>query len=765
MNVTLYPNTSAPASGINFGVTSTVTNLSGGTVTYSDTQDPFVAEGTLTVGSSVELRGSYFFRATETTLISHVPVPVSEEGVDALTLRVAATEAQQTTMLSGSVILNAPTGVAATDTAHVQAKAAEAGRTKQLIWQPGTYEINDTILSGDAVTGYSWKGVRNERALFAGAYPAAYPATRIRFRPADATKPLVRMYSTTAPLSYFIGPFLHENILFDLGDANGLVFGVEDHANPTVLRPASPPAPANGTGQRYVQSPKFKGCAFTATYQDYVSAADGTLTRSGRQILSLTKAFEFTLDDCSFNGGDTQIRLFNCDRPRFSDLRMAYGGLPLDWEGSTFIVQYAMEGLQIEGWVATPWLIRNVQVAANKIRLENNNGAGLGTGRFTLPGVTAAVTQGSGALTFSAAMDNILLPNLSIIELDDGAGTKFRALVTAVAGTAVTVDTLGNWPPFTNAASSVVRIHGYGPIAQTAVAVQMQGIHVVPSINCPAFVYRPERSDFTIMGCGSPTGADGDVRSMVLGNVSPASGQLGGRMRFKGCSPKLMARPGTPFVEVDHYRDPYGAWGNSTLDIQSKSMPEGSLDDAAARVLRKWAWIPGQYDFITNTGTLNTPLVRVAGDPNTVQSIPAWWIRSDTGLLNLSDEGLPADPLAYIRLSFRVRSVAATGSIQVYFIGAGTGGGPGVVATLTSTWKTYQYIYAMPAQWTGVRTSATGVVFDRTASSDYYLAGCVVEELLPAAANPDTSGATLTALETEVNELKAALRTRGIIAP
>lgn len=32
------------------------------------------------------------------------------------------------------------------------------------------------------------------------------------------------------------------------------------------------------------------------------------------------------------------------------------------------------------------------------------------------------------------------------------------------------------------------------------------------------------------------------------------------------------------------------------------------------------------------------------------------------------------------------------------------------------------------------------------------------------AANPDTSGATLGELETEVNELKAALRTAGIIA-
>lgn len=33
------------------------------------------------------------------------------------------------------------------------------------------------------------------------------------------------------------------------------------------------------------------------------------------------------------------------------------------------------------------------------------------------------------------------------------------------------------------------------------------------------------------------------------------------------------------------------------------------------------------------------------------------------------------------------------------------------------------------------------------------------------AANPDTSGATLGQLETEVNQLKAVLRTFGLIAP
>ena len=41
----------------------------------------------------------------------------------------------------------------------------------------------------------------------------------------------------------------------------------------------------------------------------------------------------------------------------------------------------------------------------------------------------------------------------------------------------------------------------------------------------------------------------------------------------------------------------------------------------------------------------------------------------------------------------------------------------------------------------------------------------VPARLAPGAANPDTTGATLAALETEVNELKALLRAAGILTP
>ena len=89
MNVTIYPNTSSPAAGINFDEASVVKNIAGATLSYSDTGDPFIAEGTLAVGATVELHGSYFFRASETTLLSHVPLltGTTDERMEELALR------------------------------------------------------------------------------------------------------------------------------------------------------------------------------------------------------------------------------------------------------------------------------------------------------------------------------------------------------------------------------------------------------------------------------------------------------------------------------------------------------------------------------------------------------------------------------------------------------------------------------------------------------------------------------------------------------
>jgi hypothetical protein len=68
MNVTIYP---GHPSGVNFEAASVVKNLSGATVQYCDTEDPFVTEGSIAVGATATLTGTYFFVTSATTLLSY----------------------------------------------------------------------------------------------------------------------------------------------------------------------------------------------------------------------------------------------------------------------------------------------------------------------------------------------------------------------------------------------------------------------------------------------------------------------------------------------------------------------------------------------------------------------------------------------------------------------------------------------------------------------------------------------------------------------
>lgn len=119
MNVTIYP--SSRPSGINFSVASTVRNISGVTVSYSDTADPFVSEGTIAVGATATLYGTYFFVATATTLLSHVPVLTgsTEDRLEQAALRLGVLE-------GAMVYLPAPSTNAATDLANLLAANATA---------------------------------------------------------------------------------------------------------------------------------------------------------------------------------------------------------------------------------------------------------------------------------------------------------------------------------------------------------------------------------------------------------------------------------------------------------------------------------------------------------------------------------------------------------------------------------------------------------------------------------------------------------------
>lgn len=608
------------------------------------------------------------------------------------------------------------------DTAAILAAQAAAGSTMPVYFPPGTYLVDDSLfgsLSGDS--SYTWIGARSARGCNAG---TSFPASTIKFRPTDTTKWLSRAANTTAGQeATTIGPFVHRNLAFDIGDANGFQFGLEDvnsdGASDTVV---------DGAGQAYVSGVRFDGCALTATAANRASDVNGLIARSGRTLVHLTKCFESVLADTSFYGSDVQIRTWGCDKPTIARCRFQGAHLPVEFHGSgTFTVQHTVMDCQFEGWTFTPVLNAGVSLSASNCRFEQNDGTPTGSGKLALA-QTAAITAGSYDLTFSADMTGILWPGLSLIELTDGTNTLF-AYVESVSGTTVTLEQSSTVVTWTAAAAAVTRYHGYGPLHYSVIGSSWSGIDADASTDCPAFVYVAGRSTMAISGAHRAILGHNPTTSRVVGNrlIWPSPGfeteqNLSGHMSFSACDPFIVADSSHPHVVVDNVHSTHdGRDWNQNLRARL-----GRHDDDVETVARCWAFTPRSSGTYTDNSYL-TPFVKVPGDSNTSQYAWAWHKIDPLQPLILEDESLPSDASVSLRVRFRARSVGSTGLLAYAFQGNGTGAGTTV--SLTGTWATFTAVIAVPAEWIGTRTLATGIAFT---GSDYYLAGVVVEELAPA---------------------------------
>lgn len=137
MNVTIYPGRPA---GVNFEAASVVKNIAGATVQYCDTEDPFISEGSIAVGASQTLTGTYFFVTPATALLSYTDLgPTTDAAIATLGTRIGDEEvarAAADTALDGRTdrlelfIVPAATGVLATDTANILATVTAAAAAK-----------------------------------------------------------------------------------------------------------------------------------------------------------------------------------------------------------------------------------------------------------------------------------------------------------------------------------------------------------------------------------------------------------------------------------------------------------------------------------------------------------------------------------------------------------------------------------------------------------------------------------------------------------
>jgi hypothetical protein len=598
----------------------------------------------------------------------------------------------------------------ADDTVAIQT-AINSANGKKVFFPAGVYLVTDTLTI--TVDYYSWEGERTERGQNTQPYGSDYSAVTINFNPVDKTKFLVNKFEAWTGSLNFLGPFEHRNILFTLNGANGFQFGSES------LTEADAPG-----GQSYISNVLFDGCNFYSTSPTFVSAADGTLVLSTRRAVGLCKAFE-----CMFRYGSIWVdgigvRALGSDKVSIESTRI-YCQRPLDFElKDIYSVQHSVHDVQIEGWVFSPVRNEGLEVSISDARFEMNVGSGVvGVGRFVLPTCTAAVTANSATLTFSRTMANILFPGYSIIELTDGTNTD-TCLVTAVSGTTVTVDTTGHRFTWSGTATTVTRIHNYGPIHTGVHSTTITNASLGAGEDAPLLVY--------VAGAGSMSAANPTFASfgvvagvLVVGNRPAGQSAMNGQLTISGGTAPVCEKIFHPMVRIENWSE-----GHGPVDGVNNRLLGGDAFDALSRAQRKWIYSPARYQTAANNNQ-NVTYKQVSGDAGTTQSLWAWYLDSSLSggrILYIYDNTLPSASAGFLRITVRARTVSGSGTLTIAAV-SNLGGANVSVLTLAATAETQTFILPVPSQWGSGGTTTRGLTL--TASADTYIMAVAVSDEIP----------------------------------
>jgi hypothetical protein len=448
-------------------------------------------------------------------------------------------------------------------------------------------------------------------------------------------------------------------------------------------------------------------------------------------------------------------------------MRTQASWLPFDFNSSGgFGQQYVMDSIEFEGWWGAAVTNNGVRLAAHKMSLENQNTT-IGSGVVNLTssyGYTAAVTAGSGTLTFSSSMTGILYPNLSIIQVSDNAGNSDYCMVTAVSGASVTVQTLQFRFTWSCATAKVSRIHAYG-IAHLGGSFNTDLVDCSggPALNTPAYVYVASQGMFVATNCEAIPGNYQDIRSIVIGNlVFNTYGYS--QMTFTACSPMLCADASNPFVYIDNFTDTAGSRLGNFPGYDR--MPSGSQYQTDRLTNRKWLFSPRLNASAVNRYNLAT-IKQIAGDASTQQEYWAWYLDSTSSYgLGLHDETFPGATQGRLHIHFRAK--AATGSPTLSIIFLGDSGKTAATVKLTTTLQRYDVYVAEPSPWSGTSKRSPTVLGFSTASTPWYFVdGELTDELGIYTAQGGTftltaGAATVSETRTDANSvIRMSLATAG----
>jgi hypothetical protein len=584
-----------------------------------------------------------------------------------------------------------------------------------IFFPAGTYKITREL--SITVNSYYIYGERPARGTFIGT--SNYFATTINFDPTIPGSFIVNKFlATVAPDYVNLGPFVHENFLFNLNGNNGFQFGNE-----------SLPVNDGGGGQAFINNVAFTSCSFLTSGGSFASAVDGTMDLPGTRSIGLCKAFESTVTDVSIQGGDYGLRTFGCDkvgvmRTRFYCLRPFY----FESAGS-FTVQNTIYDSEIEGWAISPVINNGISLAIANSSFEANVGSPVGAGRYVLPTCTASVTANSGTLTFSRSMDDILIPYYSIIELTDGTNTD-TCYVTAVSGTSVTVSTTGFRFTWSGTATTVTRIHNYGPLHIGPWQTSITNITLGSYPNTPWCVYVVSGGQMNVVNAGSTSTPTPPAVPIAIGNKNPGQSSMESQLILNNITAQYCPTTVSPFIRVVGNDEFYG-----NVNGLNNRTGKGDEFHAYNKAYRKWIYTPARYQSIEN-GSWEVVSKKVAGDTNTTQECWAWYLDGSLSgtvagsrIIYFTDATLPSATAGGIKIV--VRAKAETGTATMNVAQTSSGGGSTLASfTVTSTWALYTLPTALPTLWDAAYTQRGFFI-----SSD---ANIYVESIMVIDENPNT---------------------------
>jgi len=601
----------------------------------------------------------------------------------------------------------------ADDTARIQAAVNAAGDDYTVYFPPGNYLVTSTInVPGRSTT---WQGVRTTKGAGLGtdiSVGSQFSSSQITFTPASPSSFLVSEFDATFQ-NEALGPYVFKDMYFQLGTASGFEFGSEGLGVVGI-----------GSNQRYISGVTFSGCGFNQTIQTFYPSGN-TVSRLPRKAIHLTKAFETLIDQCSFMGGDTQIRLYGCDNPIVSNCRLQYAWAPYEYIAvDSFGVQGSVTDCQFEAWYGPAINTRDSDLAIMRCRIEQFPSVN----HVVTLSQTATVTADSGSITMSSSVANVIIPYCSILKITSGS-ESIVIYPTGVSGSTVTFNNTTTAIPFSASGCAVKRIHGYGPIAFGAGNVQAIGCSVSMQAGSPSFVMVPMGgAHFSISGAQGTIGQS-DVGSLVIANRVNTQFFMNDFMSFSDSSSVVIANPNHPLVTVNNVRNSHGVYGD---DANTRSH-FGRLDDALSSIVRKYAFRPGSaltyYDF---GGVVTFEEVAVASSFS-AEKVFAWRYRNGLGNIRLADNTLPSESATSMKVRVKWRTVSAgSGTLTVEAVG-NLNASTILTDTGNTNWKISVVTITTPAVWSGSGRTAVSdsVGLNVTCSVDAYIVGVDVLEIDP----------------------------------